>query len=357
VFAPGSLPFIDGGLRKLPSICRNQPEANHEFSRYSVRMLKIAPHHLKSAALLLSALLLLALVTLCANASEAGADKKIGVLLVNHGSRSETWRKSLLTLEDSVRPALMTNQAIKGIKTAFMEYTEPSIATRLKEFDAEGYTDIVIVPVFLTVSPHTFDDIPTIIGKKVDPQSLEMLKIEKIERYTPKAKVALAPNLDFPGVLKENILRRAKMLSSNPVDEGLVLIAYGDETYEKEWAALLAGVGDYVKTNTGISAFSHGWCGHVAHYDPTKTTRAIEEVLKTKRKAVVIPVLVAHDENFQIKIIGGGIAKVADHQSRVVYRPDSILPDSNIEQWVIRVASQYAGEIVEGRNIASTQRP
>lgn len=320
-------------------------------------MLKTASHQVKSALLLPIALFMLVVGTPSANSAEATAQKKIGVLLVNHGSRSETWRKSLLALEDSVRPSLITNQTIRGIKTAFMEYTEPSIATRLKEFDAEGYTDIVIVPVFLTVSPHTFDDIPTIIGQKIDPQSLEMLKIEKIERYTPKAKTVLAPNLDFPGVLKENILRRARMLSTDPANEGLVLIAYGDETYEKEWATLLAGVGDYVKTNTGIGAYSHGWCGHVAHYDPKKTTVAIEEVLQTKKTAVVIPVLVAHDENFQIKIIGGGIAKVADNQSRVAYRPDSILPDPNIEQWVIRIASQYAGDIAEGRRLASTQRP
>ncbi len=323
-------------------------------------MLKIVSHRSAAAALIIHTVILLLAVGALSAAeveSKQPSGKKIGVLLVNHGSRSETWRKSLLALEASVRPALMTNRMVKGIKTAFMEYTEPSIATRLKEFDAEGFTDIVIVPVFLTVSPHTFDDIPTIIGKKVDPQSLEMLKIEKIERYTPKANVVLAPNLDFPGVLKENVLRRVKMLSTNPAEEGLVLIAYGDETYEKEWAVLLNGVGEFVKRDTGIECHSHGWCGHVAHYNPAKTTEAIEEVLKSKKKAVVIPVLVAHDENFQIKIIGGGIAKVADQQSRVVYRPDSILPDPNIEQWVIRIAGQYAADIEAGRSLASNQKP
>jgi hypothetical protein len=101
-------------------------------------------------------------------------------------------------------------------------------------------------------------------------------RLEKIERYTPKAHVVLAPNLDFPGVVEQNLLRRVKRLSTNPAEEGLGLIAYGDETYE----------------------------------------------------------------NFQIKIIGGGISQVADHTSRVVYRPDSILPDANIEQWVIRIASR-----------------
>jgi hypothetical protein len=267
---------------------------------------------------LLASILLLALVSLSAGAAEAApaAGKKIGVLLVNHGSRSATWRKSLLGLEDSVRPAILANPAVQGIKTAFMEYTEPSIATRLKEFDAEGFTDIVIVPIFLTVSPHTFDDIPTIIGQKIDPQSLEMLKLEKIERYTPKAATVLTPNLDFPDLLKENVLRRVQALSRVPAEEGLVLIAYGDETYEKEWTALLNTVGNHVKQHIGIDAYAHGWCGHIAHYDPAKTTQAIAEVLQTKKKAVVVPVLVAHDENFQIKIIGNGIARIPDHAAR-----------------------------------------
>ena len=64
-------------------------------------------------------------------------DKKIGVLLVNHGSHSENWRNTLLDLEKNVTPELEKNEEVKGIKTAFMEYNEPSIATRLKEFDKE----------------------------------------------------------------------------------------------------------------------------------------------------------------------------------------------------------------------------
>jgi len=280
-----------------------------------------------------------------AEATNARADRKIGVLLVNHGSRSATWRSSLLALEESVRPALLADGSVRGVKTGFMEYTEPSIATRLKEFDAEGFTDVILVPIFLTVSSHTFDDIPTIIGKKIDPQSLQTLKIEKIERYTPRAVVALAPNLDFPGLLRENVLRRVRSLSTVPAEEGLVLIAYGDETYEKEWVALMKSVADHVREKTGIGAHSHGWCGHVAHYDPAKTTRAIEEVLNVRKRAIVVPVLVAHDETFQIKIIGDGIAKVPDRTTRVVYRPDSILPDANIERWVLDITSRYVAEI------------
>ena len=198
----------------------------------------------------------------------SGADAKIGVLMVNHGSRSETWRNALLALETKVKDSILNSGLVKGTKTAFMEYTEPSIATRLKEFDAEGYTDVIIVPVFLTVSPHSFDDIPTIIGQKEDPQSMEMLKLEKIERYTPKAKVHITPLLDFTDVLRKNILRRFREISKDFTREGLVLIAYGDETYLKEWSGLLNNVGEFVGKNTGIKGHSFGWCGHIAHYNP-----------------------------------------------------------------------------------------
>lgn len=275
----------------------------------------------------------------------ASTEKKTAVLLVNHGSRSETWRNALLDLENRVRDSVLGSGNVQGVKTAFMEYTEPSIATRLKEFDKEGYTDVVIIPVFLTVSTHSFDDIPTIAGQKTDPKSLETLKIEHIERYKPKANVHLAPLLDFTDVLQKNILRRVQALAKNGNEEGLVLIAYGDHTYNTEWTALLNKVGGYVQQHTGIKSYSYGWCGHVANYNPDSTTVAIKRVLKDVPKALVVPVLVAHDEMFQVKIIGDGIGKIKDSKERVVYVADAILPDRNVEHWIIDIAGKYAEDI------------
>lgn len=284
------------------------------------------------------------------NANTDGVHKKIGVLLVNHGSRSETWRNALLDLEKRVKDSILMIEGVQNIKTAFMEYTEPSIATRLKEFDAESVTDVVIVPVFLTVSSHSFDDIPTIIGQKEDPQSLEALKLEHIDRYTPKAKTHITPLLDFTQILEKNILRRVQSVSKDAANEGLVLIAYGDATYNKEWTALLDSVGSYVKQHTGITEHSYGWCGHVAHYNPDSTAIAIKRVLAKKEKAVVVPVLVAHDEMFQIKIIGDGINKIEHNQQKVTYKPDAILPDANVEGWVKDITREYVSRIKGGNS-------
>jgi len=304
------------------------------------------------AAIVLSIVLPISCGQTSKGASRSG-NQKIGVLLVNHGSRSATWRQALMDLETQAQSKVLADGIVNGTKTAHMEYTEPSIASRLKEFDAEGYTDIIIVPVFLTVSPHTFDDIPTIIGQKEDAQSMEVLKIEKIERYTPKAKTYITPNLDFTDILKKNILKRVQGLSKSPDTEGLVLIGYGDATYDKEWGALFNEVAGYVKDNTGISEHTYGWCGHIAHYNPDSTTNAINKVLIKKEAAVVIPVLVAHDEMFQIKIIGGGISNVKDSQQKVLYKPDAILPDANVEDWVVKVSRDFAKKIKNGEALSS----
>ena len=271
---------------------------------------------------------------------------KIGVLLVSHGSHSETWRNTLFELENNVRDTILQKGDVSGTKTAFMEYNEPSIATRLKEFDEEGYSDVILVPILLTVSSHSFDDIPTIIGLKDNPESMEMLKLEKIERYTPRANVHITPLLDFGKILRKNVLRRTRALSKNPADEGLVLIGYGSEPYEQEWTELFTSAAGYVAGETGVDTHSIGWCGHIVRYSPDSTAAAVNRVLAKKKTAIVIPSLVAFDENFQIRIIGGGIEKVEGHKERVLYKPDAILPDPEVERWVVDIGTEYVEKIL-----------
>ena len=269
---------------------------------------------------------------------------KIGVLLVSHGSHSEQWRKMLTNIEDTLRDKILQDGQIAGIKSSFMEYTEPSIATRLKEFDAEGYAHVIIVPILLTVSSHSFDDIPVIAGQKVDHATLETLKLEGAEIYKPKAKVTMAPLLDFPDVLEKNVSRRVQEQSDDPANEGMVLVAYGSEPYDEEWKELLEGVSNKVREETGIDASEYCWCGHIAHYKSEPTEKAIKKILAKKETAIVIPVLVAVDENFQGKIIGGAVKNV-DLNDRIRYRGDSILPDANINNWVVHVSRKLAAEL------------
>ena len=303
-----------------------------------------------SKSLLLSVLVLLILAGSAAGredgtaASQAGESRKIGVLLVSHGSRSVRWRDMLLDVESSVRADVMATEGVGGIRSAFMEYNEPSIATQLRNFDREGYANIILVPLLLTVSSHSFDDIPTIINAKKDAVSAAMLRSEGIELYEPVARVTMTPLLDFPAMLQENVVRRVGVLSQNPATEGVVLVAYGSRTYSEEWEDLLARLGEELRRRIGITKTVHSWCGHIASYESGPTVRAIHEILAEMDRAIVIPVLVAVDEFFQHQIIGGAVEESGVGE-RVAYTPDAILPDENLNRWVADIVRETAVDL------------
>lgn len=264
-------------------------------------------------------------------------ETKIAVLLVNHGSRSDTWREMLLDLEQRVEAAILEDARIHDVRTAFMEYTEPSIATRLAEFDREGYDEVIIVPVFITVSSHSLDDIPTIVGIKRDPKVIASLAKEKIDIYRPRSRVTLTPTLDVSRFLKQNIHRRLmeKLEQQNLDQAGLVMVAYGDAAYNQQWEELLQGIGRYAQLKGQAGAAAFAWCGHLVHYAKQPTVDAIHQLLEVEQHVVVVPVLVAWDEDFQEKIIGAAVAEF-EHGGRVHYTDDAILPDRVLDTWIVQ---------------------
>jgi hypothetical protein len=274
-----------------------------------------------------------------AQAQEPSATRDVAVLLVNHGSRSAGWREALLELERAVEPRLLANERVGEVRTAFMEYTEPSIATQLRALDQAGYQEVLIVPIFLTVSSHSFDDIPTIIGAKDDVLAREGLAHEGIECYTPKADVTVAPLLDFAKVMRGNLKHRIGQLTRDAANEGVVLVAYGSTPYEAEWAQFMEAMYTGVSEDFGIDALEYAWCGHIASYSPEPTAEAIERVLATKDTALVIPVLVAVDEDFQFDMILEA-SKRTYAGGAVRYVPDAILPDPAIEDWVVAITAE-----------------
>ncbi|PCI02907.1 MAG: cobalamin biosynthesis protein CbiX [Flavobacteriaceae bacterium] len=293
---------------------------------------------IKFSVLLLSTLLFLQ----CAPSSKDKAtneitEKKIGILLVNHGSVAKSWRQMLLDVEDDVKEKLLSNPKISKVSTAFMEYTEPSIATRMKEFDAEGYDEVVVVPIFLTVSSHYSHDIPVILGVSADPKAKEyMIGKEKIEVYKANARVTITPPLDYSTILKKNVERRVKALSTNPDNEGVLLVAYGDAKYNQQWEEMVDEIGKYLKIKTGHESIAYSWCGHLVGYSSEPTVKGIEQLQKLEDNVIVVPILVANDPYFQDKIIQTAVDQMTGN---VVYTQDAILPDDNLNKWVIDIAN------------------
>ncbi|MFT4755086.1 MAG: sirohydrochlorin ferrochelatase [Salibacteraceae bacterium] len=270
--------------------------------------------------------------------------KKIGILIVNHGSVAESWRNQLLDIEKHVEPALLANEKISDVKTAFMEYTEPSIATRMKEYDEEGYDEVVVIPVFLTVSSHYSHDIPVIVGLSSDPKIKEQLKKEEIEVYRSKAKVTIAPPLDYSSILKKNIERRVLALSEDADNEGVLLVAYGDQQYNQQWEEMVEEIGKYLKIKTGHKDIAYAWCGHLVHYSQEPTKNGILKLQELNDNVIVIPVLIANDPYFQKEIIQNAVDAISI-DGNVKYIQDAILPDAPLNEWVTDIAIKTAEQL------------
>ncbi|HID45776.1 MAG TPA: cobalamin biosynthesis protein CbiX [Chromatiaceae bacterium] len=301
--------------------------------------------------LLKFSLILITVVLLggCKDDNGAAADQqtKVGVLLVNHGSESKVWRDMLLNVEANVNDELLAIDKVKGVKTAFMEYTEPSIATQMKAFDSEGFDEVVVVPLLLTVSSHSLDDIPNIIGLKSDPKVLETLAKEKIEVYRPKARVTITPNMDYTTLLKKNVNDRVSALKNEGASGGVVLVAYGDKHYNQQWEEMMADIGRYLKAKSDVDTVAYAWCEHLVNYSPEPTMKAIQQVFELEDKVMVVPLLVAYDPAFQDDIIQKAVNQ-SENSANIVYKPDAILPDKNLEQWVVDITKQTLSSTVGG---------
>ncbi len=273
---------------------------------------------------------------------EAGPGR-VGVLLASHGSHSPSWRKMLLDVHAEVAGELLSLPGVCQVRSAFMEYTEPSIATQLRAFDEDGVESVLVVPLLLTISDHSFDDIPTICGLAGDPERVAELERERIEIYEARAELSFAPLLDFSGLVRKNLARRVRAIlgrrqpGGGGPSNGLVLVGYGSAEFDDEWNRFFAEARSFAEADLDIAASAHAWCGHLVRYRRQPTIDAISSVLERADRAIVVPVLVAYDPMFQERIIGRAVERCGSRE-RVLYRPDAILPEPAVGRWVVSIA-------------------
>ncbi len=273
-----------------------------------------------------------------------------GVLLISHGSRSPAWRGMLLDVHADVASDLLAEPDVSQVRTAFMEYTEPSIATQLRAFDDAGVNRVIVVPLLLTISDHSFDDIPTICGLASDPARVAELSGEGIEIYRARAELSFAPLLDFSDLVCTNLARRVRAIvgrrpESDQSCDGLVLVGYGSADFEDEWNRFFSEIRTFAETELDVAASAHAWCGHLVRYNRRPTIAAIDEMLGRTDRVIVVPIFVAFDPMFQNSIIGGAVQRCSVPE-RVLYRADAILPEPEVGRWAVKIARSMARSAV-----------
>lgn len=287
------------------------------------------------------------------------------ILLVSHGSHSPLWRRSLLDVHAEVEAELLALPGVRQVRSGLMEYTEPSIATQLRALDEAGVDTVIIVPLLLTISDHSHEDIPVICGALDDPAIAQRLAEEGIEVYQARARLVFAPLLDFTQLVQRNLGRRLRSLLGGPEAlrgserrHGLVLVGYGSAEYDSDWHRFFEKLELHARTELGVAFANHAWCGHLVHYRPEPTREAVDAALAASDSVAVVPIFVAYDPMFQKTIIGRAIAGSSD-PDRVVYAADAILPEPEVGRWVVDISRQMLSTLEASRanNGVSDPRP
>jgi sirohydrochlorin ferrochelatase len=96
--------------------------------------------------------------------------KRVGILLMDHGSRSDAANQRIHELASLYQASMTTSNAI--VRGAHMEIASPSIPEQLQELLDLGVDEIVCHPYFLSPGRHVKEDIPRIIAQAISDMSI-----------------------------------------------------------------------------------------------------------------------------------------------------------------------------------------
>lgn len=95
--------------------------------------------------------------------------RRVGILLVDHGSRSEASNKRLHDIARAYQDYVKQDQSVSVVvRAAHMEIARPSIPDGIQSLLEDGVDEIICHPYFLSPGRHVTQDIPRILKEAVE---------------------------------------------------------------------------------------------------------------------------------------------------------------------------------------------
>ncbi|WP_445732153.1 sirohydrochlorin chelatase [Mariniflexile sp.] len=219
------------------------------------------------------------------NLSLTAQAKKVGVLILAHGGKHSSWDDTVKNATESLRENYM-------VEVAFGMANPTTMQAGIDKLESKGVTTIAVVPLFISsYSPiirqneyllglrDTLADPPMIMMhhgsgnmekkgnhstmKKEDKHnsmasmpmeaSHSMINAEEKMELKPlhfKSKIILTNPLDAHPLVAEIIYDRISELSTNPINETILIVAHGpnDENDNKNWVKTIDNLADQIRT-------------------------------------------------------------------------------------------------------------
>ena len=288
-------------------------------------------------------ILILVVGFLLVSSERVCAKEKLGLVIIAHGSPMKEWNTPVLKIEEEVRNIMSKRKdnPFSEVKIALMEFNEPSINTVVKAMEAKGIDKIYAIPLFIAPSGHSVYDVPAILGLYSDKKMTETLTEEGITIVDTKIKITVGPTLNSGDILKNIMLDKVKVLSTDPGSESVVLLAHGDANFEPIWDSLCREIGSYICAGAGIKHFNYAFVG-VGQSFAAKGAPIILKASDKYRNTIVIGLYLSMGvERMALNTAGKGM--MAIEGKNLVFAKQGLLPDRRISRWIVERAMEYAG--------------
>lgn len=144
----------------------------------------------------------------------------VGVLVISHGSPDESWVK---LVDSAVQSAAESLPPDLPIESSFLEAVEGRlIQDGIDRLEAQGVTDMIVIPLFVSSGSTHIDEIAYALGMKETPE-----KETDLERFRLSARVYFGEPIDDDPLIAEMVWDKAKPLSVRPDREVLLLVGHG----------------------------------------------------------------------------------------------------------------------------------
>lgn len=123
----------------------------------------------------------------------------LGILVFAHGSKDPLWRKpveAVVTTIESLSPTTL-------VRSAFLEWTEPTLSIAAADLVSMGATQIRILPMFLGIGKHLREDLPSLM--------------DDLRQAYPRVDIAVLPSVGENQQVTTLLARIA--LENNSIDE------------------------------------------------------------------------------------------------------------------------------------------
>ncbi|MBD0383311.1 sirohydrochlorin chelatase [Paenibacillus sedimenti] len=242
---------------------------------------------------------------------------KYGVLVISHGSRDEGWVK---LVDDAVSAVRMPAET--PIYASYLELVEGRlIQDGIYSLEAQGVTDIVVVPLFVSSGSTHIDEISYALGVIPEP-TLET----DLERFDIRARIHFTSPIDDDPVIAEIIYEKIKELSDNPSREIVLLIGHGsvEEGFHLKWRQGLEQLAERLKALGGYNE------ADVAMLLPDQVKRKMTWWAEHKPEHTVVVAPLFLSEGYFTSIVIPSRMEGFEYR----YNGRALLPSPQISLWI-----------------------